>query len=59
MGYVYKVLVAFNQETINIDRREVRITDGMTAIAEIKNHVENRERKMKQGLKGEYILGDI
>lgn len=36
MGYVYKVLVAFDQQTINVDKREVRITPGMTATAEIK-----------------------
>lgn len=36
MGYVYKVLVSFKQELIEVDDRQVLITPGMTATAEIK-----------------------
>ncbi len=36
MGYVYKVHVTFEQTSMTIDKREVLITPGMTATAEIK-----------------------
>ena len=36
MGYVYKVHVSFEQTEITVDDREVKITPGMAATAEIK-----------------------
>jgi len=36
LGYVYKVMVGFEQEEMTINHKQVKITPGMTATAEIK-----------------------